>query len=311
MKNKLENCGTPMIFVGYSSKQPSDCYKMFNPKTKSFVFTRNITWLDKFYPDIDFDGFDSPNLIQVNTIQVNEDAFNVEVDPFYVDPKEYSSDDSINNINDQDVYLEVLPPDPEVPKKAVPDSNAGGNITTPAPAPNPSQIRTRSQNLDTKVKTRRQGVEPKKDTNPKVSKTTRELKNLDTSYNPMFVHHSLTEEMMLLIKNVSETGDPVTYYEAMSSPNKDKWWSAMCEEFNSMERRQVWKLIKRDTVPKDRRLIGCRWVYVEKDDGRFRARAVAKGFSQIPGKDFQENFAPVINEVSMRIILIYMLLYAL
>jgi hypothetical protein len=121
----------------------------------------------------------------------------------------------------------------------------------------------------------------------------------------------MTEEMMLLMNNVSETGDPVTYSEAMSSPNKDRWWSAMCEEFNSMEHRQVWKIIKRDTVPKDRHLIGCCWVYVEKDDGRFRACAVAKGFSQVPGKDMQETFAPVINEVSMRVILTYMLLYAL
>ena len=40
----------------------------------------------------------------------------------------------------------------------------------------------------------------------------------------------------------------------------------------------------------------------EKDDGRYRARCVAKGFSQIPGKDFQENFAPVINDTTFRII---------
>ena len=41
-----------------------------------------------------------------------------------------------------------------------------------------------------------------------------------------------------------------------------------------------------------------------KDDGRFRARTVAKGFSQIAGKDFHENFAPVVNDATFHLILV-------
>jgi hypothetical protein len=39
-------------------------------------------------------------------------------------------------------------------------------------------------------------------------------------------------------------------------------------------------------------------------DDHYQARTVAKGFSQIPGKDFQENFAPVINDASFHLILV-------
>ena len=39
-------------------------------------------------------------------------------------------------------------------------------------------------------------------------------------------------------------------------------------------------------------------------DGRYRARCVAKGFSQIPGKDFQENHAPVISDTTLHLLLV-------
>jgi hypothetical protein len=43
---------------------------------------------------------------------------------------------------------------------------------------------------------------------------------------------------------------------------------------------------------------------VLKDDGRYRARTVAKGFTQIPGKDFQENHSPVVNDTTFHTILV-------
>jgi hypothetical protein len=41
-----------------------------------------------------------------------------------------------------------------------------------------------------------------------------------------------------------------------------------------------------------------------KQNRTFTARLVACGYSQIPGIDFNESFAPVINDVSFRIMLI-------
>ena len=48
-----------------------------------------------------------------------------------------------------------------------------------------------------------------------------------------------------------------------------------------------------------------------KRNGVFRARLVACGYSQIPGIDFNESFAPVINGVSFRIMLIAKLIWNL
>jgi hypothetical protein len=71
-----------------------------------------------------------------------------------------------------------------------------------------------------------------------------------------------------------------------------------------MEEKKVWEVVNRKDIPPGRKIIGNRWVFAIKDDGRYRARTVAKGYSQVPGEDFQENFAPVILDTSFHIILV-------
>jgi hypothetical protein len=65
-----------------------------------------------------------------------------------------------------------------------------------------------------------------------------------------------------------------------------------------MNKQQVWENIKKEDIPEDRRTIKCKCIFKIKRNGIFRARLVACGYSQIPGIDFNESFAPVINDVS-------------
>ena len=69
----------------------------------------------------------------------------------------------------------------------------------------------------------------------------------------------------------------------------------------SMIDREVWRKTERKTIPNDRRLIGNKWVFKIKRDGTYRARLVALGYSQIPGVDYTDNFAPVAHDVTFRI----------
>ena len=48
-----------------------------------------------------------------------------------------------------------------------------------------------------------------------------------------------------------------------------------------------------------------------KRSGRFRGRLVACGYSQITGVDFQNSYAPTINDVSWRILIVATLLWNL
>ena len=68
---------------------------------------------------------------------------------------------------------------------------------------------------------------------------------------------------------------------------------------------QDWEIVK---LPPGKKVIGSGWVYRVKRnaDGsieRYKGRLVAKGFSQRPGLDYTEVFAPTARQASIRLIL--------
>ena len=65
-----------------------------------------------------------------------------------------------------------------------------------------------------------------------------------------------------------------------------------------MKTREVWKKIKRNQIPPNWRCVKSKWVFKIKRDGTFRARIVACGYSQIPGVNFSDNYAPVVNDIT-------------
>ena len=71
--------------------------------------------------------------------------------------------------------------------------------------------------------------------------------------------------------------------------------------------RGVWRKVDRKNIPNNRRHIVNMWVFKIKRDGTYRARLVALGYSQIPGVDYTDNFAPVAHDVSFRIALARMM----
>lgn len=96
--------------------------------------------------------------------------------------------------------------------------------------------------------------------------------------------------------------DPLTRGEALSSPRATDWKKAMQCELDSLAENEVWTLAD---LPKGKKAVGSKWVFKTKTgkDGeviRYKARLVARGFSQIPGCDYDETFSPVVRGESLR-----------
>ena len=99
---------------------------------------------------------------------------------------------------------------------------------------------------------------------------------------------------------------PKTYKQAMSSPQAEKWKAAMDSEVNSLNSNKTYSLVP---PPKDKKVIGGRWVYSIKQnpDGTdlFKARYVAQGFNQVYGSDYFETYSPTAKMTSVRMLVQY------
>ena len=93
---------------------------------------------------------------------------------------------------------------------------------------------------------------------------------------------------------------PNSYREAMASPDQEKWLAASQEEFEGLTEMGVWKLVDH---PDGCKIIKCRWTYVLKSNGHYKACLVVKGYTQVQGIYYEETFSPVARYESLRYLL--------
>ena len=105
----------------------------------------------------------------------------------------------------------------------------------------------------------------------------------------------------------TDTDEPATYREAINSPYARDWILAIEAELSSHHTNKTWDT---DTTqpPPGVYLVDSKWVFKVKRnaDGsikKFKARLVARGFTQREGIDFNETYAPVVKFNTLRALL--------
>lgn len=80
-----------------------------------------------------------------------------------------------------------------------------------------------------------------------------------------------------------------------------EWRQAMDAELHALALNNTWTITK---LPPGYHAIGCRWVYRIKYNSngsisRYKARFVAKGYTQLEGLDYFDTYAPVAKMVTV------------
>ncbi|WJX42094.1 hypothetical protein P8452_29365 [Trifolium repens] len=111
-----------------------------------------------------------------------------------------------------------------------------------------------------------------------------------------------------------QDSEPKNFREASESIDSKDWLKAMEEEMLSLEKNQTWKLVP---LPKNKRVVGSKWVFKRKEGipgveaPRYKARLIAKGFTQVEGIDYNEIFSPVVKHCSIRVLMAIVNMYDL
>jgi len=97
--------------------------------------------------------------------------------------------------------------------------------------------------------------------------------------------------------------EPSSYEEAAK---KKVWKDVMGEEYQSLVKNDVWDVVPR---PKEKLVVSSKWIYKMKHeiDGsieNYKARFMARGFSQKEGIYYQETFSLMARYTSIRTILL-------
>jgi hypothetical protein len=114
--------------------------------------------------------------------------------------------------------------------------------------------------------------------------------------------------LMVLMSQCTEDADPEepkTLQEALSSPKRTQWLSAIHAEVCSLQAKGVYRLVDRSPKMK---VLGGKWVFKLKRDQdgniiKFKARYVVKGYMQRFGIDYTDTYANVADIDTIRLLL--------
>jgi hypothetical protein len=280
-KTKWKERGIKMIMVGYATDSSADTYRMFNPKTKKIIRSRDVKWLEWkiLDPKRDMSIFTKdPTLLE---------------DPVGFDDKEYPAPTT------------AQPPAPQlIPDDDDSDVEAGriaGESDTSTP-----EVREPLNEAAQQAAT-------------KATRLEREMRRLESSFNPGTMARQLildtddegkeSEKEVHFLFSMATDDDietPDTIEQAIYGPEKDKWTPSAAGEIMNFISRKCWKKVPRKKAHDlKRKIMKTKWTFLKKDehDGtkRYKSRCCNKGYEQVPGKDYKESFSPVATDTSIRI----------
>lgn len=267
-KGKFDQRSIECIFVGYSTE--SKAYRLWDSKSQKIRRSRDVKFVKNFKTSKNSQNSENEDILEKPNDTIESNAENM--------PQTILTNDSNKNGDTSEGNIER-----DLDREHVMEGDLVGEPAIPEMKRAPGRPR--------KVYTGNRG-RPRKLFHM-IHAEQNEQQEPETEI--------AKEELAGLI----ESGDPLTVQEALKSAHANDWKQAMRDEYFALIDNDTWTLVNK---PKDKKIVSCKWVLKTKyqSDGnveRRKARLVARGFSQVPGIDFNETFSPVVRMSSVRMIM--------
>ncbi|KAL8127829.1 hypothetical protein AgCh_014672 [Apium graveolens] len=271
------------IFVGYPLS--TKAFRVYNLRTKVVMESINVSFDDKKITGLeDFIDHDQLRF-------ENEDSNSDTENPDSLSPDTVNSD----GLNSDVIEIMVTKSKEDAPISDKPSSDSAENLNSEE-SNSESIVSGGASENENEDSMDHGGASSSRENLPSARKWTKShtpdliIGNPDTGVRT----RTGTSNECLYNSFLSQT-EPKKVEEALQDAD---WVQAMQEELNEFERNKVWTLVPR---PKNRSVVGTKWVFRNKTDSdgiiiRNKARLVVKGYSQQEGIDYDETFAPVIND---------------
>nr|GEZ22194.1 retrotransposon protein, putative, Ty1-copia subclass [Tanacetum cinerariifolium] len=110
---------------------------------------------------------------------------------------------------------------------------------------------------------------------------------------------------------LGDHGEPANYKATLLDAKSDKWLNAMNVEMQSIKDNEVWELVD---LPPNGKTLGHKWLFKKKIDmdivvHTYKARLVAKRFTQTPYFNYEETVSPVADIRAIRILIAIVAFY--
>ncbi|CAM8886686.1 unnamed protein product [Rhodiola kirilowii] len=266
-KSKFDIRAVSCIFLGYAFNQKG--YKVFDPKEGVIYVSRDVKFVEDIFP---YDEKLQHNVPENTSTTVTVPLPQCSIDGTYSAAVPAAVIDPV-------VPAAVI--DPVVPAAVV-------EPVIPAPASTSQQPLRRSTRVSAPNVTLRDYI-----CNTVTTSTTVYPIHQYVDYSGCSSSHQHYALQVL------DDVEPTCYSKAC----KDKKWNdAMLAELKALESNQTWEVTD---LPPGKNPVGSKWIYRIKrnSDGtiqRYKARLVARGFTQMEGLDYHETFAPVVKMNTVR-----------
>ncbi|CDR39882.1 hypothetical protein NBRC10512_000405 [Rhodotorula toruloides] len=276
-RSKLDDCAIPLIFVGYNGDTAA--YRLYNPVTRKTIRSQDARFVEDEFP-----------LLASRTTEASPGTQAIEPAEIVVTIAR----------DDQPPRAPPAPVTPAAPTVATPHAPARHGLehatpVTPAPS-RPDFARASAPTPSTS-----DSPDPLNFLSDPFGATLAEVTGLIAAASGEL---DAADDAFSL-----PTSDPRNHRKAMRDSDIERWRAGKDEEFSSLrDKFKVFHIVERKDVPQDAKILGCRFVYRRKKDEHGRVTGhkvclVAQGFSQRPGVEFRDTFAPVAKFTSIRVLL--------